>query len=96
MNYFNCSLCKTEFESYFDDIFQTNGCGCQVQHPSYMDGYKVKYDYDKLIIVGEYGSKYDMSKFSINSHLNLFKDEDMICDDCIDELIVTDQIIKIK
>jgi hypothetical protein len=81
---FNCDYCNDEFigwNNYKDD----NGCACTIW----------KTNKNKIVIGGcGYNSIFDTWSFRpTKNSIIKFKPKTEICDNCLSELIVTDQII---
>lgn len=68
-----CNTCNTEFESYFDDTDQANGCAATL--------YLMNGDF---YILASYGSNYDMQRYALKC--DKYKTGN-ICDECIKKYI---------
>jgi hypothetical protein len=74
-------MCKDEYEEFMDEIRAANYCACEY--------------YKHLnIILSDFGSVFYPNTFIVNDNSCVIFIEDFICDECMSELIVTDQIRK--
>jgi hypothetical protein len=77
----SCQFCKDEYGDSINNVGSADNCACA-------------YYKDVNLILSDFGSVFGLHPFSINDNSCVIFNNGLICDNCMSELIVTDQIRK--